>query len=236
VVLAGLAIVVAAGLYATLWSGDVLMKMETGGFAYAALLFIMWWTMMMAMMLPAAAPAILIFASMRRNMAGKSGPQPPLAVFVSGYTAIWTLFSAAAVILQLTTRHAIELTGMFAVTSKLVGGTLLLAAGAYQFTSFKAACLRHCRSPFMFFAHNWQKTASGVFGLGLRHGLYCLGCCWVLMLLLFYGGVMELTWIIGLAVFVAAEKLIPASSRASQLTGAALIAWGAWELLRVVPH
>lgn len=233
VVLAGLAVVVAAGLYATLWSGNVLMMMmDASGAVYAALLFVMWWTMMLAMMLPSAAPAILIYAALRRNMIARFGPQPPLAIFVSGYVAIWTLFSAAAVILQLTTRHMIELTGMFALTSSLLGGVLLLAAGAYQFTPLKSACLRHCQSPFMYFARNWKTKASGVFGLGIRHGLYCLGCCWVLMLLLFYGGVMELTWIVGLAVFVAAEKLLPAIGPLRHLAGAGLLLWGAFTLVK----
>jgi predicted metal-binding membrane protein len=231
VVLAGLLLVVAAGLFATVWSGKVLMMMDAGGFAYGLLLFVMWWAMMMAMMLPSAAPAILTYASIRRGMADKSGPQSPLAVFVSGYVAIWTLFSAAAVVLQLATHGTIALTGMFALTSNLLGGVLLLAAGAYQFTPFKSACLHHCQSPFMYFARNWKNTASGVFGLGLRHGFYCLGCCWVLMLLLFYGGVMELSWIIGLALFVTAEKLLPAIGPLRHLSGAGLILWGVYVIV-----
>lgn len=230
IVLAGLAFVAASGLLVTLRTGDRLMMPMPGVVSYILLLFIMWWAMMLAMMLPSAAPAILIYAAMRRSMAAKSGRQQPLALFVSGYVAIWTLFSAAAVILQFTTRGSIVLTGMFALTSNLLGGALLLAAGAYQFTPWKSACLRHCQSPFMYFARNWKKTASGVFGLGLRHGLYCLGCCWVLMLLLFYGGVMELTWIIGLASFVAAEKLLPAIGPLRHLAGAGLILWGAYLL------
>ncbi len=230
VVLAGLFLVVAAGLYATYWSGNVLMMMDAGGIVYVLLLFVMWWTMMMAMMLPSAAPAILIYASMRRSMAAKSGAQQPLIVFVLGYVAIWTAFSAAAVILQIATHSVFELTPMYALTSALVGGVLLLAAGAYQFTPLKSACLRHCQSPFMYFARNWKNSASGVFGLGLRHGLYCLGCCWVLMLLLFYGGVMELTWIVGLAVFVAAEKLLPVIGPLRHVAGAGLLLWGAYTL------
>lgn len=221
--LAALAAVAAAGLAATWAAGERLMMPMPSGAVHAALLFLMWWTMMLAMMLPSAAPAILVYAAMRRTFLAKGNHQPALAVFIAGYAAVWTGFSLAAVTLQLSTHHLVPLTGMMAVTSKLIGGLLLIAAGLYQLTPLKHACLRKCQSPLMFFAHRWRK---GSFRLGFSHGLYCLGCCWVLMGLLFYGGVMELTWIAGLALYVAMEKLIPAKSRLATLTGIALIAWG----------
>ncbi|NJM30782.1 MAG: DUF2182 domain-containing protein [Rhizobiales bacterium] len=236
IVLSSLAFVTALGLYLTFASGDRLMMTDATAWpaGYAALLFVMWWSMMLAMMLPSAAAAILIYAGIRRNFSAKGQWQPPLLVFVSGYAAIWTVFSAAAVALQTLVRDVIPMTGMMALTSARLGGVLLLAAGFYQLTPLKNACLRRCQSPLFYFARNWQKGAAGALRMGLAHGFYCLGCCWVLMGLLFYGGVMELRWIVGLALYVAAEKLIPASWRISGFTGAALIVWGLWVLARTL--
>lgn len=227
VVLTALALVAAVGLYVAVMSGGALMMRGAPvGVSYLTLLFFMWWAMMMAMMLPTAAPAILAYAGLRRRYVAQGYAQPPLPVFVMGYAAIWTAFAAAACLLQWLTRAAIALTPMFALTSSLIGGLLLVAAGIYQLTPLKDACLRRCQSPFFYIAQRWRNDAAGAFGLGLRHGLNCLGCCWVLMLLLFYGGVMELTWIVGLAVYATIEKLLPATSRLNWLTGVALVVWG----------
>jgi predicted metal-binding membrane protein len=237
VVLAGLALVAATGLFATLRLGDMLMMPSAfagGAIAYPLLLFIMWWTMMMAMMLPSAAPAILIFGAISRKFAEKGAPATPLAVFVAGYGAIWTGFAAAAVTMQLLLSQRISLSMMMAVTSAVAGGGLLVAAGLYQMSPLKAACLRKCQTPLMFFARNWRKGYLGALRMGLSHGLYCLGCCWVLMGLLFYGGVMELRWIVGLALYVAAEKLIPAGNQLSRFTGILLIGWGSWTVYRAL--
>ncbi len=234
IVLAALALVAVLGLWITLRSGDLLMSRAGAGTAgYAALLFIMWWTMMLAMMLPSAAPAILTYAAMSRRFAEKGATPAPVGVFTLGYTAIWTGFSAAATALQLSLQNFIPLTGMMAVTSSTLGGSLLIAAGLYQLSPLKYACLRKCQTPLMFFARNWRKGRLGAFRMGLSHGIYCLGCCWVLMGLLFYGGVMELTWIVGIAIYVAVEKLIPAGNRLSRFTGLLLVLWGVWELSSV---
>ena len=235
IVLTGLALVAAIGLFATLRLGDMLMMPSGfvgGAVVYPVLLFVMWWTMMMAMMLPSAAPAILIFGALSRKFAEKGAPAAPLSVFVAGYAAIWTGFAAAAVTLHLLLSQTIALSMMMAVTSAVIGGGVLVAAGLYQMSPLKSACLRKCQMPMMFFARNWQRGYLGALRMGLSHGLYCLGCCWVLMGLLFYGGVMELRWIVGLALYVAAEKLIPAGNRLSQFTGLLLIGWGAWTLYR----
>jgi predicted metal-binding membrane protein len=195
IVLAGLALVAAAGLFATLRLGDMLMMPTAfigGAVVYPVLLFVMWWTMMMAMMLPSAAPANLAYGALSRKFAEQGKPVAPLAVFVAGYAAIWTCFAAVAVALQLVLSQVIELSMMMAVTSAVTGGGLLIAAGLYQMSPLKAACLRKCQTPLMFLARNWQKGYLGALLMGLSHGLYCLGCCWVLMGLLFYGGVMEL--------------------------------------------
>ena len=123
---------------------------------------------------------------------------------------------------------------MMAVVSEVLGGSLLIAAGLYQLSPLKSACLRKCQAPLTFFANNWRKGSLGAFRMGLSHGLFCLGCCWVLMGLLFYGGVMELRWIVGLALYVAAEKLIPVGNRLSRFTGILLIGWGAWLVYHAV--
>ena len=230
VVLAALAMVTVLGLWATFHTGDVLMSPASpapGTMAYAVLLFIMWWTMMLAMMLPSAAPAILTYAALSRKFS-KSTAAVPLAIFVAGYVAIWTGFSAATVALQMSVHQFVPLNGMMAVISPTLGAALLIAAGLYQLSPLKQACLRKCQTPLMFFAQNWRKGYGGVMRMGLSHGLYCLGCCWVLMGLLFYGGVMELRWIVGLALYVAAEKLIPASTGLSRFMGIFLIGWGMW--------
>jgi predicted metal-binding membrane protein len=237
VVFSALAIVTALGLWATFHTGDALMSPaspEPGTTAYAVMLFIMWWTMMLAMMLPSAAPAILTFAAVSRKFARKGAATAPVAVFVAGYAAIWTGFSAATVTLQMSVHELVPLTGMMAVISTTLGAALLIAAGLYQLSPLKRACLRKCQAPLIFFARNWRKGYGGALRMGLSHGLYCLGCCWVLMGLLFYGGVMELRWIVGLALYVAAEKLIPASARLSRFAGIFLIGWGLWTVSGVV--
>ncbi len=237
VVLTGVAAVAVLGLLATLHSGDMLMMTSpaAGNMAgYGVLLFVMWWTMMMAMMLPSAAPAILTFGTLSRKFAGTDNSAAPVAMFVAGYALIWTGFSAAAVVLQLLLSEVIALSMMMAVTSTVIGGGLLIAAGIYQLSPLKQACLRQCQAPLMFLGQHWQPGNRGALAMGLRHGVYCLGCCWVLMGLLFYGGVMELRWIVGLALYVALEKLIPAGNRLSQFSGVLLIGWGVWTLYAVL--
>lgn len=237
IVLLGLALVAATGLFATYRLGGILMMPAAyvgGAVVYPVLLFIMWWAMMMAMMLPSAAPAILVYGAISRKFAEKGAPAAPPAVFAAGHAAIWTGFAIAAVMLHLMLSQVIALSMMMAVTSTVLGGGLLVAAGLYQMSPLKSACLRKCQTPLMFFARNWQKGHLGAFRMGLAHGLYCLGCCWVLMGLLFYGGVMELRWIVGLALYVAAEKLIPAGNRLSHFTGILLIGWGAWTVHRAI--
>lgn len=235
IVIAGIAAVTISGLWSTLALGDYLMRdtaPAAGTLAYAGLLFLMWWTMMMAMMLPSAAPAILGFGAISRQT--PSNGALTLPAFTAGYAALWTAFSLAAVALQLGLAKLVPLTGMMAVTSRVAGGALLIAAGLYQFSPLKQACLHHCQPPFFWLAHHWRSGVAGAFRMGLAHGTICLGCCWVLMLLLFYGGVMEPSWIAGLALYVALEKFLPAASRLSWLTGAALIAWGAAVLWRAM--
>jgi predicted metal-binding membrane protein len=234
IVLVGLAIVAVLGLYVTLRVGDGLMMSSTAEPSYAILLFVMWWTMMMAMMLPSAAPAIVTYAAVSRKFSELTNTPTPVAFFAAGYVAVWAGFSIVAVILQILLSGKIMLSMMMAVTSMVVGGVLLIAVGIYQLSPLKSACLRKCQAPLMFLARNWRKGSLGAFQMGFEHGLYCVGCCWMLMGLLFYGGVMELRWIAGLAIYVAVEKLVPAGNTLSRMTGLLLIAWGMLTIAQAV--
>ena len=234
----GLAFTVIAGLWLTNLFGGYLMTTEApmtmedgsvmdmgsdqGIMPRSIMLFLMWWSMMMAMMLPSAMPAIVVYGSIARRLS----PPPHTLAFVAGYVGIWSVFASLATALQLLTTSFIPLTGMMAIASRSLGGVLLTAVGLYQLTNLKGACLAKCQSPFFYLARHWQNGARGACRMGLSHGLYCLGCCWMLMLLLFYGGVMDLRWIVGLAVYVAVEKLAPAHFQIARLTAAALILWG----------
>lgn len=195
---------------------------------YAALMLLMWWLMMVGMMLPAAAPAILLFSALARSRAGGRGGGLAVTWFCLGYLSLWGSFSLVAVVLQWVLEGATLLGPEMAASSGLLGAALLVAAGLWQFTAAKAACLTRCRSPIQFLAQAWRPGAAGAWRLGLLHGTHCLGCCWVLMLLLFYGGVMNLWWIAGLTLFVLLEKLAPGGRRIGHLGGLLLIAWGAW--------
>ncbi len=193
---------------------------------YALVMLAMWWVMMMAMMLPSAAPMILLFATVNRRRRAAGGASVATGVFAAGYVLAWGGFSLAAIGLQWLLERVALLSPAMTTSSVLFGGALLIAAGAYQFTPWKHACLRHCRTPFQFVMRHWREGRRGALAMGLHHGAFCLGCCWVLMGLLFYGGVMNLYWIVALAVFVLIEKTFPAGHRLSMLGGLGLIVWG----------
>ncbi len=195
---------------------------------YATLMFFMWWVMMMVMMLPSASPMILLFAAVNRNQRAQDAPYVPTAVFAAGYVIVWGGFSLLAAGVQRGLESAGILSAMMASTSALFGGIVLLAAGVYQLTPLKHVCLRHCRSPVHYIADHWRPGSFGAMQMGIEHGVFCLGCCWTLMALLFVGGVMNLYWIAGLAVFVLLEKTIPAGHRLGAVTGLGLILWGGW--------
>jgi predicted metal-binding membrane protein len=194
--------------------------------AYAALIFSMWWIMMIAMMLPSAAPMLLLFA--RVNCKEKAGGRPYVrtATFAVGYVSAWGLFSAIAAGLQWGLEQLGLLSSMMVSTSVWLGSGILIAAGVWQLTPLKNVCLRHCRSPLSFLAGSWRPGKSGAFRMGLEHGAYCLGCCWFLMGLLFFGGIMNLYWIAGLALFVLIEKTIPVGQWVARAAGAGLVGWG----------
>ena len=198
---------------------------------YAVLMVFMWWIMMVAMMLPSAAPMILLYAAVNRKARERGAPFVPTGVFALGYLAAWGVFSLLAVALQWGLERTALLSSVMVGTSIVLGGLLLIAAGAWQLTPLKHACLKHCRSPLHFLSHHWRKGRWGAFRMGAEHGAFCLGCCWFLMGLLFYGGVMNLYWIVGLAAFVLLEKTAPAGHWIGSAAGVGLIAWGGLLLL-----
>lgn len=193
---------------------------------YALLMLIMWWLMMVAMMLPSAAPMLLFHAALNRKQRDSGSPHVTTAIFALGYLTVWGGFSLVAVGLQWALQHVALLSPAMVVTSVALGGLLLVAAGIWQLTPLKHACLRHCRSPLAFIMGRWRPGASGAWRMGLEHGAFCLGCCWVLMLLLFYGGVMNVYWIAGLSLIVLAEKTFPAAHWLGRMAGILLVGWG----------
>ena len=206
---------------------DQNMVMPPKGAADLLLLLAMWWIMMIGMMLPSAAPMILTFAAINRGRRTRGQPYTPTALFTAGYLVAWGGFSVAATFAQWGLERASLLAPMaMKTTSPLLGGLLFIAAGIYQFTPLKRACLHSCRSPFDFVMNHWRDGAAGAVRMGFAHGLYCLGCCWILMALLFAVGAMNLVWVAALTVVVLVEKLFPAGDWISRIAGGLLVAWG----------
>ena len=190
------------------------------------LMFLMWAVMMVGMMVPTAVPMTLVYAAIVRKAASQNNPLAPAAIFVSGYVVMWTLFSAAATLLQWTLERAALLSAMMVSTSPALGAGILIVAGFYQWTPFKDRCLKNCRMPAQFFSEHWKDGTLGAFRMGLVHGAFCLGCCAFLMLLLFLGGVMNLLWIAAIALFLLAEKVSPLGNFGGRAAGAAMILLG----------
>ncbi|MFM1731241.1 DUF2182 domain-containing protein [Prescottella soli] len=188
---------------------------------------VMWVVMMIAMMVPTSAPMTLLYAAVARKAAAQRNPLAPTFVFVAGYIAMWTLFSLVATVAQHALDQAALLSPMMVSDSAVFGAALLIAAGIYQFTPFKDACLRNCRDPAHVLSRYWRTGNVGAFRMGLRLGAYCVGCCWIVMGLLFVGGVMNLLWIAAIAVFVLLEKTIPFGDVGGRFVGAAMILVGA---------
>ena len=190
------------------------------------LILVMWAAMMVGMMLPSASPMILMFARINRRQRDRNERFVPTGIFVAGYVAAWSAFSLVATLLQWGLRDLGLLSPTMASTNAALGGLVLVAAGLYQWTPLKNACLRHCQTPLGFLTTRWRDGAGGAFRMGLGHGVYCVGCCWALMALLFVVGVMNLLWVAALAGFVFLEKIAPPGPWPSRLAGTALIAWG----------
>jgi predicted metal-binding membrane protein len=184
--------------------------------------FTMWAVMMAAMMLPTAMPMVSVFETLNRNR----GEEARTVAFVASYLALWTAFGAAATAAQWALQTNGFVSPMIVSMSPVLSGALLVIAGVFQFTPLKHACLRACRTPFGFLMTDWREGLRGATRMGIRHGVYCLGCCWALMALLFVGGAMNLLWIAALTLLVAIEKLAPKGDMTAKALGALMIGAG----------
>jgi predicted metal-binding membrane protein len=216
--------------------GRLMMAMPSRwNLPYAALILAMWIVMMMAMMLPSAAPTVLLVTVLAEDRLDNSNLVPATAMlFASGYLLVWCGFSLAATLLQWGLDQAALLSETMAFTNAAFASAVLIAAGVYQWTPLKDACLRHCRSPTGFLVRNWRQGTLGAVRVGTRHGLFCLGCCWMLMALSFVGGLMNLAWVGAIALFVLVEKAMPGGDRISRFSGSLLIVWGGAILFKLI--
>ena len=222
----------ARDMYGSMLGPSAWMMTASWDAPHLMLLWAMWAVMMTGMMLPSASPLILLYAGALRTR----GVEPAgrrIYAMAGGYLLVWTLFSVAATILQRVLSSALILTPMMEPATPPIAASILAAAGIYQLTPLKSACLRVCRSPLSYLLQHWGSgDTAGAFRLGLGHGAYCVGCCWAMMLLLFAGGVMNLVVILALTAWVLAEKLAPFGEQTARVTGVALLALAAWTALR----
>jgi predicted metal-binding membrane protein len=196
--------------------------------------FLMWVVMMVAMMTPSATPLLLMVATVSRGRQQLHSPLAMAAAVLAGYLAVWTGFSLGATLVQWRLQSAAWLSPAMASTRPLLAGLLLLAAGVYQFTPLKHACLVRCRTPLGFLLAEWRDGTAGGLRMGLRSGVYCVGCCWLLMALLFAVGVMNLLWVVLIAAYVLLEKVSPGGKWLSRGIGILLIGWGMRLLIAMV--
>lgn len=189
---------------------------------------IMWNVMMVAMMLPSASPMILCFSRVAERQKNSAGIISASLIFIAGYLAIWCLFSVLAALGQVALSGSGILTLPMAKTGPLVGAGLLISVGLFQWSPLKQACLTTCRSPLSFLLLEWRPGYRGAFIMGMRHGVFCTGCCWALMLLMFVGGVMNLAWMAALTIYVLVEKIIPDGQFFSRVSGSLLMIAGVW--------
>ena len=187
----------------------------------------MWWIMMIAMMTPSAAPLVLLYGLVLRRHAENGKNVFGLTfMLLAGYLVSWLAFSVVAAAFQQALQPAGLISDMMLWSrSRILSASVLALAGLYQFSAIKHACLTQCRTPIRFLTTYWRPGHAGSFTLGLRHGAYCVGCCWMLMALLFVGGVMNLIWIAVLTIIVLVEKLSPAGAKMGKFSGALLLCW-----------
>jgi predicted metal-binding membrane protein len=230
-----LAIVVlaaAGGIYLGLMAADAalleaLCRVDLGMASAArfALVALMWGAMVLAMMVPTAGPMVLTYGEIAETAARKGEPVASPLILIAGFVVVWLGFALATAVLQAMLAQAALLDRQLLAAGGLLSGALFLAAGAYQFSALKRACLTHCQRPFPFFFANWTESPVGVFRLGLRQGFYCVGCCWAMMLLMLAVGVMNVAWMATLGIVMAIEKL-GSGLRFTRLVGAVLTAIG----------
>lgn len=196
--------------------------------------FAMWTVMMVGMMTPSASPMILLYARVARQAAQEGQAIASAGWFAGGYLLSWTVFSLAATIAQAAFERAALITPMMVASTNRIGGVILIAAGLYQWTALKNACLSQCRSPFEFIQSQggFKRDALGSLRVGLKHGLHCIGCCWALMTLLFVGGVMNVVWIAAITVFVLLEKMLPGGRILASTAGCGFVVSGLWLVIR----
>jgi predicted metal-binding membrane protein len=220
IVLGGLAALTLFTAVESRWVGDAMMRTSSPllvsslarwGPAELATIALMWGVMMIAMMTPTASPMVLSFAGLeRRRIGGAGAPWGATSTFLGGYLLVWIAFSVVATLAQWGLHCAAMLSaGGMKTASAWVDAVLLVSAGVFQFSSAKSACLKHCRTPVGFLLSEWREGTGGALVMGVRHGLYCVGCCWLLMLLLFVVGVMNAAWCAALAALVLAERVLP---------------------------
>ncbi|MGM0826503.1 MAG: DUF2182 domain-containing protein [Pseudomonadota bacterium] len=214
------------GMHAQMPMDGGMANASDNGMSLLVTATLMWSVMMVAMMLPSASPMLLTFLRIHQQRERKAGASSATWVFIAGYLAVWLAFAGAAAVMQWALQQSALLSSSMGHVTPLLGGALLLTAGAFQFSNLKQACLNKCRSPLSFLMTEWREGKSGALIMGIRHGAYCAGCCWALMLLMFVGGVMSLVWMAGLAVYFLAEKLLPQAERISRICGVLLAGAG----------
>lgn len=222
----------AAASGATLAHCAAMPGMTSSSGAYLFWLFVMWAVMAVAMMLPTALPLILLFGRFWRSRHPALGVGGPTALLALGYLAAWFAFGAVGGVLQFGLEQADLATPVMGeLRSAAVGGATLIGAGLFQLTPLKTACLTRCRSPLLFLMTRWRSGGRGSFLMGLDHGIYCLGCCWALMLVMFVAGVMNLLWMAALTALMALEKIVPRGDLLARGAGVALVGSGVWLLV-----
>jgi predicted metal-binding membrane protein len=198
-----------------------------------ALTIVMWWVMMIGMMVPSAVPIVLLFGGVQRRQLAAENPALRVAVFTMGYLLVWGAFSLLAATAQWGLAALALLAPMdLTATSAWLGALLVALAGIYQLTSLKNVCLRHCRAPAEFLSAHWHRGTSGALRMGIEHGAYCVGCCWLLMGLLFVVGVMNLLWVAAIGIFVLLEKVVPRGELVARASGVALLGFAVYLGLR----
>lgn len=225
-------VAMARDMYASMSGASAWMMTVTWDAPRLLLLWAMWAAMMAAMMLPSATPLLLLYARAMRRRDSLQRPGTRIYAMAFGYVAMWAAFSVGATVLQRVLSESSALSMMMEPANPRVAAALLIVAGAYQLTPWKNACLSACRSPMSLLTERWREGVAGAFRIGLSHGVYCLGCCWAMMLLLFAGGVMNLTVILALTAWVAFEKLAPLGQQSARISAAILLALGGWMAFR----
>jgi len=216
---------------------DMWMPPRGGTRAWAGfdffMLFLTWFTMMIAMMTPTIGPMVMMFTTVNKSKKQKQQPYAHTSIFLLGYLFAWGLFSVVVSLIQWPLHEAGLLNPMMDSRSYLLSGGILILAGLYQFTPLKDVCLKQCRTPLGFIMTAWKEGHIGALRMGFHHGIFCVGCCWALMLILFAVGVMNMLWVILITIFVLLEKALPLSPKTMRATtGLGLMIWGGYWLSR----